>query len=170
MLKNTMSNGLKVVVFSLVLLTGILIISSTAQIQIYGQQQQQQQPQPKLQYQKIGISKIINQIGQRVAGANPNTNSTLVEQVIVQLAEHTAQNSGIAQANNEISQIASNVDKYPNGIVSQLLSHFAQELTLQEGEAGYDDALVEEDMPSAVTILPDKEAATDDDGSGTGEE
>jgi cytoskeletal protein RodZ len=160
MLNKKMLQELVVVILSIVLLTGISMATSI-QFTIYGQQQEskQQQSQPKLeQNQTIDMSKMINQIGQQVAAANPDSNSTLVEQVIVQLAEHTAKTSSKAEINKQISQIASEVDKDPNGIVSQLISHFAQDLALEVGGNGYDDALVgEEQMPSVVTTLPDGE-------------
>jgi hypothetical protein len=167
MLNQKMLQELVVVILSIVLLTGISIVT-LIQFTIYGQQQEsKQQSQPKLeQNQTIDMSKMINQIGQQVAAANPNSNSTLVEQVIVQLAEHTAKTSSKADSNNQISQIASEVDKDPNGIVSQLISHFAQDLALEEGGNGYDDALVgEEQMPSVVTTLPDREGTTEPDDS-----
>ena len=162
MLNQKMLQELVVVILSIVLLTGISIVTSI-QFKIYGQQQSQ----PKLeQNQTIDMSKMINQIGQQVAAANPNSNSTLVEQVIVQLAEHTAKTSSKADSNNQISQIASEVNKDPNGIVSQLISHFAQDLASEEGGNGYDDALVgEEQMPSVVTTLPDREGTTEPDDS-----
>src|ERR687890_1617035 len=162
MLNKKMLQELAVVILSIVLLTGISIVTSI-QFKIYGQQQSQ----PKLeQNQTIDMSKMINQIGQQVAAANPNSNSTLVEQVIVQLAEHTAKTSSKADSNNQISQIASEVNKDPNGIVSQLISHFAQDLASEEGGNGYDDALVgEEQMPSVVTTLPDREGTTEPDDS-----
>ena len=128
-----MSN-LGVIISLIVLLSGISIVPSI-QVGIYGQQEQQQ---------KIGIRKIINDIAQQVASADPDTNSTHVKQIIEQLSKHSAQNSSKAEVNREIRQIASQVARYPNGIVSQLLSHFAQELTFVEGEVGYDDALVAE--------------------------
>jgi CII-binding regulator of phage lambda lysogenization HflD len=133
MFKKSMSN-LGVIISLIVLLSGISIVPSI-QVGIYGQQEQQQ---------KIGIRKIINDIAQQVASADPDTNSTHVKQVIEQLSKHAAQNSSKAEVNREIRQIASQVARYPNGIVSQLLSHFAQELTFVEGEVGYDDALVAE--------------------------
>ena len=162
MLNQKMLQELVVVILSIVLLTGISIVTSI-QFTIYGQQQSQ----PKLeQNQTIDMSKMINQIGQQVAAANPTSNSTLVEQVIVQLAEHTAKTSSKADINNQISQIASEVDKDPNGIVSQLISHFAQDLALEEGGNGYDDALVgEEQTPSVVTTLPDRDGTTEPDDS-----
>jgi CII-binding regulator of phage lambda lysogenization HflD len=133
MFKKSMSN-LGVIISLIVLLSGISIVPSI-QVGIYGQQEQQQ---------KIGIRKIINDIAQQVASADPDTNSTHIKQVIEQLSKHSAQNSSQAEVNREIRQIASQVARYPNGIVSQLLSHFAQELTFVEGEVGYDDALVAE--------------------------
>lgn len=164
MLNKKMLQELVVVTLSIVLLTGISMATSI-QFTIYGQQQEskQQQSQPRIeQNQTIDMSKMINQIGQQVAAANPDSNSTLVEQVIVQLAEHTAKTSSKAEINKQISLIASEVDKDPNGIVSQLISHFAQDLALEEGGNGYDDALVgEEQMPSVVTTLPHGEATTE---------
>jgi CII-binding regulator of phage lambda lysogenization HflD len=133
MFKKSMSN-LGVIISLIVLLSGISIVPSI-QVGIYGQQEQQQ---------KIGIRKIINDIAQQVASADPDTNSTHVKQIIEQLSKHSTQNSSKAEVNREIRQIASQVARYPNGIVSQLLSHFAQELTFVEGEVGYDDALVAE--------------------------
>jgi hypothetical protein len=153
MLKKSVSGKLGGAVMLLTVLLSAIFVVPSIQLEIYGQQQQQQQEQQqKVQHQKVSISKIINQIGQRVADANPDTNSTLVQQVIVQLAKHTAQTSSKAQANKEIREIASQVDKYPNGIISRLLSHFAQELTLEEGEVGYDDALAAEEMSSVAKI------------------
>ena len=133
MFKTNMSN-LGVIISLIVLLSEISILPSI-QIGIYGQQEQQQ---------KIGIRKIINDIAQQVASAHPDTNSTHVKQVIEQLSKHSSESSSKAEVNKEIRQIASQVARYPNGIVSQLLSHFAQELTFVEGEVGYDDALAAE--------------------------
>ena len=133
MFKTNMSN-LGVIISLIVLLSEISILPSI-QIGIYGQQEQQQ---------KIGIRKIINDIAEHVASADPDTNSTHVKQVIEQLSKHSSESSSKAEVNKEIRQIASQVARYPNGIVSQLLSHFAQELTFVEGEVGYDDALVAE--------------------------
>ncbi len=166
MLNKNISQELVLVILSIVSLTGMSIFTSI-QVTTYGQQQSQPQLE---QDQTIDMSKMINEIGQQVAAANPKSNSTLVEQVIVQLAEHTAKTSSKADVNKEISQIASEVDKDPNGIVSQLLSHFAQDLALQEGGNGYDDALVgEEQMPSVVTTLPDGEVITKNNDSEHGE-
>jgi hypothetical protein len=175
MLYKNMSQELIVVIFSILLLTGISAVPSI-HVTIYGQQQQQQQeaqqqsPLKIEQNQTIDTSKMINQIGEQVEAANPDSNSTHVQQVIIELAEHTTKTSSKEQVNKEISQIASQVEKDPNGIVSQLLSHFAQELSLQEGESGYDDALVGEDQsPSVVTTLPDGEVDTDnEDDAGAG--
>jgi CII-binding regulator of phage lambda lysogenization HflD len=133
MFKKNISN-LGVIISLIVLLSEISILPSI-QIGIYGQQEQQQ---------KIGIRKIINDIAQQVASAHPDTNSTHVKQVIEQLSKHSSESSSKAEVNKEIRQIASQVARYPNGIVSQLLSHFAQELTFVEGEVGYDDALAAE--------------------------
>jgi CII-binding regulator of phage lambda lysogenization HflD len=133
MFKKNMSN-LGVIISLIVLLSEISILPSI-QIGIYGQQEQQQ---------KTGIRKIINDIAQQVASAHPDTNSTHVKQVIEQLSKHSSESSSKAEVNKEIRQIASQVARYPNGIVSQLLSHFAQELTFVEGEVGYDDALAAE--------------------------
>ena len=114
MLNKNMLQELVVVILSIVLLTGISMATSI-QFTIYGQQQEsKQQSQPKLeQNQTIDMSKVINKIGEQVAAANPDSNSTLVEQVIVQLAEHTAKTSSKAEINKQISLIASEVDKDP---------------------------------------------------------
>lgn len=134
MFKKKIISNLGVIISLIALLSGISIVPSI-QVGIYGQQEQQQ---------KIGIRKIINDIAEHVASADPDTNSTHVKQVIEQLSKHSAQTSSKAEVNKEIRQIASQVTRYPNGIVSQLLSHLAQELTIIEGEVGYDDALVAE--------------------------
>jgi CII-binding regulator of phage lambda lysogenization HflD len=144
MFKQIMSN-LGVIISLIILLSGISIVPSI-QVGIYGQQEQQQ---------KIGIRKLINDIAQQVASADPDTNSTHVKQVIEQLSKHSAESSSKAEVNREIRQIASQVARYPNGIVSQLLSHFAQELTFVEGEVGYDDALAAEN-----TIRTNKNAGS----------
>jgi CII-binding regulator of phage lambda lysogenization HflD len=146
MFKKRMSN-LGVIISLIVLLSGISIVPSI-QVGIYGQQEQQQ---------KIGIRKLINDIAQQVASADPDTNSTHVKQVIEQLSKHSAESSSKAEVNREIRQIASQVARYPNGIVSQLLSHFAQELIFVEGEVGYDDALAAEN-----TIRTNKTAGSGD--------
>lgn len=167
---NTSQELIVVLIVLILLLTEISTVPSL-QIRIYGQQQNtQQQTQPKIeQDQIIDMSKVINQIGQQVATARPDSNSTLVQQVIIQLAKHAAEHSSKAQVNKEIALIASQVDKDPNGIVSQLLSHFAKELSSQQGGNGFDDALVGQDqMPSVVTTLPDGEVATEPDNSGAG--
>jgi CII-binding regulator of phage lambda lysogenization HflD len=133
MFKKSMSN-LGVIISLIVLLSGISIVPSI-QVGIFGQQEQQQ---------KIGIRKLINDIAQQVASADPDTNSTHVKQGIEQLSKHSSKSSSKAEVNKEIRQIASQVARYPNGIVSQLSCHFAQELTFVEGEVGYDDALAAE--------------------------
>ncbi len=126
--------NLGIIISLIALLSGISIVPSI-QVGIYGQQEQQQ---------KIGIRKIIDDIAEHVASADPDTNSTHVKEVIEQLSKHSAETSSKAEVNKEIRQIALQVARYPNGIVSQLLSHFAQELTFVEGEVGYDDALADE--------------------------
>jgi hypothetical protein len=167
--KNMLQELTVVVIVSIFLLAGIAVVPSI-QFKIYGQQATQKQTQPKLeQDQTIDMSKVINQIGQQVEAAKPDRNSSLVQQVITQLAKNAAKTSSKAEVNKEIGQIASQVEKNPNGIVSQLLSHFAQELSLQQGGNGFDDALVGQDqMPSVVTTLPDGEVATEPDDSGAG--
>jgi hypothetical protein len=142
---NKITWKVRVIILSVVLLFGISTVSSI-QIEIYGQQQVQQQ--------KADINTIINQIAQRVSSADPTTNSTQVQQVLVQLFKHTTQISDKTEASIEISQIASEVAKHPNGIVSQLLSHYAKELTLAVGANGYDDALIG-DMSSLPSTLAD---------------
>ena len=72
--------------------------------------------------------KTINQIAQRVASTNPDTNPVQVQQILVQLAKQSAQTASKEQAIEEIRQIYSQVTIYPFGTVSQSLSNFAQQL------------------------------------------
>ncbi|HYZ95652.1 MAG TPA: hypothetical protein VE524_03475, partial [Nitrososphaeraceae archaeon] len=72
--------------------------------------------------------KTINQIAQRVASTNPDTNPVQVQQILVQLAKQSAQTVSKEQAIEEIRQIYSQVTIYPFGTVSQSLSNFAQQL------------------------------------------
>ena len=113
---------LEVIALSIVLLTGMSLMY-TMHIGAYGQQQQ-----PK-QQTKVGLSQIINNIAQQVATANPGTNATHVQQILIQLAKETAaQTGGKEQAINEILQISSQVTTYPFGTISQSLSHLAKQL------------------------------------------
>ena len=61
--------------------------------------QQQQQPQ---QQNQVGLSHVIKQIAQQVSSANPGTNATHVQQILVQLAKQTAQTASQEQAIQEI--------------------------------------------------------------------
>src|SRR5215210_8975107 len=110
------------IVLSIVLLTGISLVP-VLQIGVNGQQQQQQ-PQ---QQNQVGLSQVIKQIAQQVSNANPGTNATHVQQVLVQLAKQTAQTVSQEQAIQEIRQISSQITKFPYGTVSQVLAHFAQQ-------------------------------------------
>ena len=85
------------------------------------QQQQQQQNQ-------VGLSQVIKQIAQQVATANQGTNAAHVQQILVQLAKQTAQTASKEQAIQEIREISSHVTTYPFGPLSQVLSHFAQQV------------------------------------------
>jgi hypothetical protein len=89
---------------------------------IFGQQQQSQQQN------SVGLSQVIKQIAQQVANANPGTNATHVQQILVQLAKQTAQTASKEQAIQEIQQISSQITKFPYGTVSQSLAHFAGQL------------------------------------------
>ena len=99
------------------------------QVGVYAQQPQQlQQQQAPQQQNRVGISQVIKQIAQQVATANPGTNATHVYQILVQLAKQTAQISNQAEAIKDIRQIFLQVTAYPFGTLSQVLSHFAQQL------------------------------------------
>ena len=115
---------LEVIALSIVLLTGISLVPAL-QIGVNGQVQQQQQPQ---QQKQVGLSQVIKQIAQQVSNANPGTNATHVYQILVQLAKQTAQTASQEQAIQEIRQISSHIAKYPFGPLSQVLSHFAQQV------------------------------------------
>jgi hypothetical protein len=119
---NNIISKLAVIVLSIVLLTGISLVPAL-QIGVNGQVQQQPQQQ-----KQVGLSQVIKQIAQQVANANPGTNATHVQQVLVQLAKQTAQTASKEQAIQEIRQISSQVSAYPFGTVSQSLSHFAQQV------------------------------------------
>jgi hypothetical protein len=121
---NNIISKFVVIVISIVLLTGISLVP-TLQIVVNGQVQQQQQPQ---QQKQVGLSQVIKQIAQQVANANPGTNATHVQQILVQLAKQTAQTASKEQAMQEIQQISSQIAKSPFGTVSQSLAHFAQQV------------------------------------------
>jgi hypothetical protein len=104
---NNIIPKLAVIVLSIVLLTGISLVPAL-QIGVNGQVQQQQQQQPQQQNQ-VGLSQVIKQIAQQVANANPGTNATHVQQILVQLAKQTAQTASQEQAIQEIRQISSHV-------------------------------------------------------------
>jgi hypothetical protein len=87
-----------------------------------------QQQQPPQQQKQVGLSQVIKQIAQQVANANPDTNATQIQQVLVQLAKQTAQTASKEQAIQEIQQISSQIAKFPYGTVSQSLAHFAGQL------------------------------------------
>ena len=116
------TSELAVIVLSIVLLTGLALVPAI-QIGVNGQLQQQ----PSQQNQ-VGISQVIKQIAQQVANANPGTNATQVQQILVQLAKQTAQTASQEQAIQEIQQISSQITKFPYGTVSQSLAHFAGQL------------------------------------------
>jgi hypothetical protein len=90
-------------------------------------QKQQQQRQPQQQNQ-VGLSQVIKQIAQQVATANQGTSAAHVQQILVQLAKQTAQTASQEQAIEEIREISSHIAKYPFGPLSQVLSHFAQQV------------------------------------------
>src|SRR5215208_1606279 len=123
---NNIISKFAVIVLSLVLLTGLALVPAL-HIGVNGQVQQQQQQQPQQQNQ-VGLSQVIKQIAQQVSSANPGTNSTHVYQILVQLAKQTAQTASKDQAIQEIQQISSQIAKYPFGPLSQVLSHFAQQV------------------------------------------
>jgi hypothetical protein len=89
------------------------------------QKQQQRQPQ---QQNQVGLSQVIKQIAQQVATANQGTSAAHVQQILVQLAKQTAQTASQEQAIEEIREISSHIAKYPFGPLSQVLSHFAQQV------------------------------------------
>src|SRR5829696_4759167 len=93
---NNIISKLAVIALSIVLLTGISLVPAL-QIGVNGQVQQQQQQQPQQQKQ-VGLSQVIKQIAQQVVTANPGTNATQVEQVLLQLAKQTAQTATKEQA------------------------------------------------------------------------
>src|SRR5919106_5503042 len=109
---------LGVIVLSIILLTGISFVPAL-QIGVNGQVQQQQQQQKQ---NSVGLSQIIKQIAEQVSNANPGTNATHVQQILVQLAKQTAQTASREQAIQEIREISSHVTTYPFGPLSQVLS------------------------------------------------
>jgi hypothetical protein len=122
---NNIISKFAVITLSIVLLTGISLVPAL-QIGVSGQlQQQQQQPQ---QQKQVGLSQVIKQITQQVANANPGTNATHVQQILIQLAKQTAQTASKEQAIQEIRRISSQIAKFPFGTVSQSLAHFAQQV------------------------------------------
>jgi hypothetical protein len=125
LLKTNSISKFAVIVLSIVILTGISLVPAL-QIGVNGQVQQQQQ-QPSQQKQ-VGLSQVIKQIAQQVASANPGTNATHVQQVLIQLAKQTAQTASKEQAIQEIRQISSQIAKYPFGTISQSLAHFASQV------------------------------------------
>ena len=119
---NIIISKLAIIVLSIVLLTGISLVPAL-QASAYGQSQQAPQQQ-----KQVGLSQVIKQIAQQVSNANPGTNATHVQQLLVQLAKQTAQTSSQGEAIKEIRQISSQVATYPFGTLSQVLSYFAQQV------------------------------------------
>src|SRR5918992_3635100 len=124
---NNIISKFAVIVLSIVLLTGISLVPAL-QIGVNGQVQQQQQQQQPQQQKQVGLSQLIKQIAKQVATANPGTNATHVQQILVQLAKQTAQTASKEQAIQEIRQISSQIAKFPFGTVSQALSHLASQV------------------------------------------
>jgi hypothetical protein len=118
---NTVSK-FTVIALSIVLITGLALVP-TLQLGVHAQVQQQPQQQ-----NQVGLTQVIKQIAQQVANANPGTNATQVQQVLVQLAKQTAQTASQEQAIQEIRQISSQVATYPFGTVSQSLAQFAKQV------------------------------------------
>src|SRR5215217_7831713 len=85
--------------FAVIVLSIGLALVPALQIGVNGQvQRQQQAPQ---QQKQVGLSQIIKQIADQVSNANPGTNATQVQQVLVQLAKQTAQTASKEQAIQE---------------------------------------------------------------------
>ena len=109
---NNITSKLAFIVLFIGLLTGISLVPAL-QGSPYGQSQQAPQQQ-----NQVGLSQVIKQIAQQVSNANPGTNATHVQQILVQLAKQTAQTSSQGEAIKEIRQIASQVFTYPFGTQS----------------------------------------------------
>ncbi|MCC2648459.1 MAG: hypothetical protein K0R16_1262, partial [Nitrososphaeraceae archaeon] len=88
--------------------------------------------------------KTINQIAQRVASTNPDTNPVQVQQILVQLVKQSAQTASKEKAIEEIRQIYSQVTIYPFGTVSQSLSNFAQQLASGDNVAYIIEQIIQE--------------------------
>ena len=88
--------------------------------------------------------KTINQIAQRVASTNPDTNPVQVQQILVQLVKQSAQTASKEKAIEEIRQIYSQVTIYPFGTVSQSLSNFAQKLASGDNVAYIIEQIIQE--------------------------
>jgi hypothetical protein len=116
--------GLGAILLLIVLLSGMALVPA---IYVGATVQLQQQPQQQTQPNQIGVSQIIKQIADKVAAANPGTNTASVEQVLIELAKQNAQDSSEANAIEEIRQISSQVTTYPYGTVSQSLATFANQ-------------------------------------------
>ena len=125
-LKTNNISKLAVIALSIILLTGIFIVSAI-QLGVYGQQQV---PPQQGQIRPI---QVIKQIAQQVATANPSTNATHVYQILLQLAKLTTQTSNQGKTIEDIRQISSEVTKYPFGTVSQSLAQLAQQLSASSG-------------------------------------
>src|SRR5215212_7532409 len=137
---------LGVIALSIILLTGISLLPAM-QIGVYGQQQQQQ----PTQQQGIGVSQIINKISTQVANTNPGTNTTQLQQLLVQLARQTAQTVGQAKTIDEIRQIDLQITTFPQGIVSKSLAHLAQKIVSGSNTG----------LQIAQNILKDRSAGND---------
>jgi hypothetical protein len=135
-LKLNSISKLGVIVLSIILISGISFIP-ILQAGVYAQKQLQQSQQPPLPQQqqsnRVGISQVIKQVAQEIATANPGNNATNVYQILVQLAKQTAQTTSKEKAIEDIRQISLQVDRYPYGIVSQSLAHFAQQVVSAAG-------------------------------------
>src|ERR671921_279174 len=140
-IKSKNISKLSVILLSIILLTGIAFVP-VLQTGVYAQQ-----PQPQ-QKNGIGISQVINQIAQQVATANPGINPTHVNQILVQLAKLTAdQTSNVSKAIQTIKQIDSQVKSFPKGRVSQALIQIAKQ------QAAGNTTLVTQAMNQAVQYI-----------------
>jgi hypothetical protein len=84
------------------------------------------QSQSPVQPSNTVSSQVVKQIAEKVATANPGTNTTFVEQILTELTRQSAQ---VSNQGNVLEEIYSQVSTYPYGIVSQSLARFARALS-----------------------------------------
>ena len=109
---------LSLILISVILVTGFTFIPAV--------RLQASVQQPQVQQNTSDVSRIVKQIADEVAAANPGTNATFIEQILTELAKLSAQ---VSTQDNVLEEIYSQISTYPYGIISQSLARFASLLS-----------------------------------------